>query len=133
MVAELPISTLIRWVHALPQCIHICNLLETFTLVHSGTSEQHKDCRQASQKGDKSDIVTFVEWLQAHPPFDRHDPDILCSIASGIVADESVNCDNALELGKSSMEKMIGKHYFDATLRQKEKVKAIAAMKNIIK
>ena len=64
-------GTLTRWVHALPQCVPICNALETFTSVHSGTSEQHKDLRPACQSRDKSYLYCFVHWLEAHPPFGR--------------------------------------------------------------
>ena len=58
-------STLTRCVHALPQCVRICNALETFTSVHSGTSEQHKDLHPASQSRDKSDLDCFVHWIWA--------------------------------------------------------------------
>ena len=33
-------STLARWVHPLPQCVPICEALESFASVHSGTSVQ---------------------------------------------------------------------------------------------
>ena len=126
-------STLTRWVHALPQCLPICNALETFTSVHSGTSEQHKDLRPAGQSRDKSDLDCFVHWLEAHPPFVRHESDILFSVATGIVADVSVNCDNALQISQCSMKTMIGKTYSELTLHRKDKVKSLAAMYNTIK
>ena len=126
-------STLTRWVHALPQCIPICNALETFTSVHSGTSEQHKDLRPASKSRDKSDLYCFVHWLEAHLPFVRHESDILFSDATGIVADVFVNCDNALQIGQCSMKKMIGNAYSELTLHRTDKVKLFAAMNNTIK
>ena len=70
-------STLARWVHSLPQCVPICDALESFTSVHSGTSDQHRDLRPASQSRDMSDLCIFVQWLEAHPPFVTHEPDIL--------------------------------------------------------
>ena len=126
-------STLTRWVHVLPQCVSICNTLETFTSVHSGTSEQHKDLRPVSQSRDKSDIDCFVHWLEAHPPFVRHESDILFSVATGIVADVSVNCGIALQIGQCSMKKMIGNACSEFTLHRKDKVKSLATMNNTIK
>ena len=85
-----------------------------------------------SQSRDKSDLDCFVHWLGAHPPFVRHESDILLSVATGIVADVSVNCDYALQIGKCSLKKMIGKTYSESTLHRKDKVKALAAMNNTI-
>ena len=125
-------STLTRWVHALPQCVPICNALETFTSVHSGTSEQHEDLRPASQSRDKSDLDCFVHWLEAHPLIVRQESDILFSAATGIVEDVSVHCDNAIQIGQCSMKKLIGKTYSELTLHRKDKVKSLAAMNNTI-
>ena len=48
-------STLTKWVHALPRCASICDALEQFTGVHTGTSELHKDLRQSTQARDIKD------------------------------------------------------------------------------
>ena len=37
-------GTLTKLVHALPRSISICDALEQFTGVHTGTSEKHKTC-----------------------------------------------------------------------------------------
>ena len=126
-------STLARWVHSLPQCVPICDALESFTSVHSGTSDQHRDFRPASQSRDISDLCIFVQWLDAHPPFVTYEPDILFSLATGIVADGSVNCDDALHIGQCSMKKMTGKAFSEVTLRRKDRVKSLAAMRNTVK
>ena len=56
----------------------------------------------------------------------------LFSVTTGIVADVSVNCDNALHIGQCSMKKIIGKAYSELTPHRKEKVKSLAAMYNTI-
>ena len=124
-------STLTKWVHALPRCVPICNALERYTSVHSGTSEQHKDLRPASKLKDNTDLSRFTQWLEAYPPFVL-DLGLLVNIATGIVADSSVNCDNAVQIGQSAMIKMTGKTYANITLHCKEKVKPFSAMKNTI-
>ena len=50
---------------------------------------------------------------------------------TGIVADVSVNCNNALQIGQCSIKKMIGKAYSELTLHRKDKVKLLAAMNKI--
>ena len=52
-------STLTRWVHSLPPCVPICDALETFTSVNSGTSEQHKDLSPASQSMDNLILIVL--------------------------------------------------------------------------
>ena len=69
---------------------------------HTATSEQHKDLRSSTQAKDKTDYDVFIQWLQARPPFAGYQPDRLVSISSGVVADTSVNCDNAVQSGQAA-------------------------------
>ena len=115
-------STLTKWVHALPRCAPICDALEQFTGVHTGTSEQHKDLRQSSQARDIKDRGIFEGWLHAHPPFAGYEADRLVSVATGIVASESVNCDRAVEIGSKAASDMTGKKFTDVSLRRNDKV-----------
>ena len=126
-------STLTKWVHSLPKCVPLCNALENFAAVHSGTSEQHRELRPSSEARDNTDLNHFVQWLEAHPPFTPLQPDLLVSIATGIVADSSVNCDSAIQVGETAMKRMTGKTYAEVKLHRKDKVKSLGAMKNIIK
>ena len=57
----------------------------------SASSEQHKDLRAATQIRDTTDLNTFIQWLDAHPPFAQHESGLLVSIATGIISDSSVN------------------------------------------
>ncbi|KAG1715034.1 hypothetical protein GQR58_000608 [Nymphon striatum] len=88
----------------------ICDALEQFTGVHTGTSEQHKDMRQSNQSRDNKDRGIFFGWLQVHPTFVGYEKDRLVSLSTGIVADTSVNCDNAVELGLNAASEMAGKN-----------------------
>lgn len=129
-------STLTRWVLALPLCVPICNALEEFAGPNTNTSEQHKEhkeSRPAQQKRDSSDLNCLIEWLKAHPPFEGKLCDQLVSLSTGIVADDSINCDVAATVGQASMEAMVGTPYADIKLKRKDKVKSIAAMKNTVK
>ena len=96
-------------------------------VVHTGTSEQHKDLRQSTQSRDSKDRSVFVAWLQDHPPFAGYHADQLVSLSTGIVADASVNCDDAVEIGQRAASEMSGKKFRDIKLRRKDKVVTIGA------
>ena len=126
-------STLTKWVHALPRCVPICNALENFTCVQSGTSEQHKDLRPSSERRDNTDLSLFLQWLEEHSPFVDCQPELMVSISTDIVADSSVNCDDAVQVGQNAIAKMMGKTYAKLTLRRKDKVKSFGAMNNTVR
>ena len=127
-------STLSKWVHAMPRCIPICNALEDFTAVHTSTSEQHKDLRASTEMRDNSDTIRFEQWLHVHSPFKEQVTDDLVSLVNGVVADGSVNCDDAIiSIGQRARSKMIGHPYGDITLHRKDKVNSLGSMKNTIK
>ena len=126
-------STLTKWVHALPRCVPICNALDNFTCVQSGTSEQHKDLRPSSERRDNTDLSLFLQWLEAHSPFVDCQPELMVSISTGIVADSSVNCDDVVQVGQTAIAKMMGKTYAKLTLRRKDKVKLFGVMKNTVR
>ena len=102
-------GTLTKWVHALPYCVPVCDALEKFTGVHSATSEQHKDLRSSPQPKDSKDYDVFMQWLEIHPPFAGYQPDHLVSIATGVIADTSINCDNAVQIGLAAAYMITGK------------------------
>lgn len=51
-------STLVEWVHSLLRCISICDRLEQFTIVCTGTSDQHKYMRQSAQARDNENMFS---------------------------------------------------------------------------
>ena len=124
---EITDNTLTKWVHALPRCVPICNSLENFTCVQIGTSEQHKDLRPSSERRDNTDLSL------SESPFDDCQPELMVSISTDIVADSSVNCDDAVQVGQTAIAKMMGKTYAKLTLRRKDKVKLFGAMKNTVR
>ncbi|KAG1676667.1 Zinc/cadmium resistance protein [Nymphon striatum] len=77
-----------------------------FAGVRTGTSEQHNDMRLSNQSRYNKDCGIFVGWFQVHPQFVGYDTDCLVSLSTGIVADTSVDCDNAVELGLKAASEM---------------------------
>lgn len=99
--------------------------------MHTATSEQHKDLRSSTQATDKKDYEIFLQWLQAHPPFAGYQPDRLVSISTGVVADTSVNCDNAVQIGQAAACKLTGKQFTEITLHRSDKVKTMGDKNSI--
>lgn len=128
---EITDSTLTKWVHSLPYCIPVCDALEKFTGVYSASSEQHKDLRPSTQAKDRKDCDVFVHWLNLHPPFAGYQPDRLVSVASGVIADISVNCDNAVQIGLAAASRMTGMRFTEVTLHRKDKVKTMGDKNSI--
>ena len=118
-------STLTKWVHAMPHCLPVCNALEKFAGVHACTSEQHRDLRQSTQRADTKDYNVFCQWLETHPPFAGYQTDRLVSISTGVVADKSINADDALQIGQTAASKITGKQFTEITLHRSDKVKTM--------
>ena len=96
-------STIAKLVHSMPAASRVIDAMETFSGVACVTSEHHVDLRESNQRRDHADTATFVTWLNLHNPFQRASP-LLAFLASGIVANAAVNCDDALFVGEASMK-----------------------------
>ena len=70
------------------------------------TSEQHKDSTQSRIKRDTEDTYKILNTLSALNPFGP-DPS-LRGLVSGLVAHESVNVDDAKEVGELILKSMVG-------------------------
>ena len=88
---------------------------------------------ESSERRDNTDLSLFLQWLEAHSPFVDCQPELMVSISTGIVADSSVNCDDAVQVGQTAIAKMMGKTYAKLTLRRKDKVKSFGAMNNTVR
>ena len=74
-------------------------------------SEQHKELGPSRQTKDNEDVDCFIEWFTSHSPFEARPADMLVSLSTGVIADNTVNCDNAWTVGIGSEEDMIGKTF----------------------
>lgn len=63
-------SSLTKWIHAFPQCIPICDILESFANIHIRL-HLNSTCqlRVISQRRDHDDFATFLQWFKVHSPF----------------------------------------------------------------
>lgn len=130
-------STLSQWVGAVPLCIPICEALEELSGMRCETSDQHSlhkdhaELRQARQTQDDADRNRLVGWLKSHNPFEYRDK--LVSIFTGVEADSSINCDNAVTIGSEQHTQMMGQNYADLKLQKKKRVQPLSAMRATVK
>ena len=68
-------------------------------------------------------IDCFIEWLEAHPPFQSRPTTMLVSLSTGLIADGSVNCDDALRVGLNSQKDMVGQNFAEVKIHRKNRVK----------
>ena len=104
------------WVLSMPVCASINETMQKFTGVSYETSDQHKDVSAARQARDVSNTVDLIDYLNERDPFIQNDS--LFNIANGMTAQESVNVENAREIGVKIVESMAGKSTDEFTFRK---------------
>ena len=52
--------------------------------------------------------------LQAYPPLAGYEADHLVSLSTGLVADDCVNCENAIEICQKATSGMTGKKFSES-------------------
>ena len=105
-------STHAKAINVLPQTVPICDSLELFCGVHSGTSDQHTDLRATATARDSRDAVTFCNYFTSHPPFAYGGKccDNLINIATRVVIPKCSNADCAVELGTEAAAHLAGQN-----------------------
>ncbi|KAE8743752.1 hypothetical protein FOCC_FOCC009627 [Frankliniella occidentalis] len=125
-------SVLAKWIDGIPHCIPICNALESFCSIRSCKSEQHVELRDSRMERDLVDLGKFAEWFETHPPFQERPHDQLVSLSTGLIADKTVNCDSALEIGIDCMKSMVDNNFCDVKLRRSKQVKPLSSMSTAV-
>ena len=92
---------------------------------HHATSDQHEELRKLRIKRDYDDLQKLQIWLNNHNPYDP-ERNQLQSLATGIVADEPVDCD---EIQKS----LDGISLAKATVKRSDRVVTLGMSKNTVK
>ena len=124
-------SVLSRWVLSMPSCTELTRNFEEFCGIKFETSEQHVDLRKANRLRDNSDASKLTEWFTLHHPFPQSHE--LMSISTGVIGNETINCDAAVATGTASMNKLVGKTFGEVTLHRKDRVLPLAAVNSSVK
>ncbi|CAC5375557.1 unnamed protein product [Mytilus coruscus] len=107
------------WLMSMPVCAEINQAMQDLSGVGYCASEQHKDETRARQKKDTEDIQTLVTFLKSRNPFIEPEVDrSLRNIETGVIADKTVNVDDAKKVGTCIIQEIVGKNISDHTFRR---------------
>ena len=112
----------VSWLLSMPACTSINSAMQEFTGTAYETSEQHKDVLPARVKRDEKDTRALLLFLQERDPFANDTS--LRSIATGVVAESTVNADCAKEAGNIILAKMVSKNPVDFIFKKKDQAVA---------
>jgi hypothetical protein len=110
------------WVLSTPACAEINSAMQDFTGTTFTTSEQHKETTSARMTKDSNDVQNLLQYLTQRNPFSTDGPKSLRSIATGVTAHASVNCDTAQHVGQQIMQSMKDQKVVEYTFRKKDQV-----------
>ena len=123
--------SLTKFVLAQPLCWKVCTALEKMVGASSGTSEQHVELRESRRGRAHADLSKILKWFDMHSPFERND-ELLVSLSTGVVADHTINCDLAKELGLNGVRDIVGNNFHEVKIKRKNKVLPLSAMSGTI-
>ncbi len=124
-------SVLSRWVLGMPGCYELGHRFEEFCGTDITSSEQHVDHRKSRQLRDGQDAGKLVDWFTLHPPLP--DSSELMSIGTGVVGDETINCDSAVKVGRDAMTKMTGMTFGKVKLHRKDRVLSLTTVSSSVR
>jgi len=124
-------SVLMKWTQNMSAVNEVCQSLEDFCSLSMIFSEQHVELRSAIMKRDNSDTEKLNNWLSSYYPFSECK--VIMSIFSGQIGDDSINCHEAVEIGRVAMESIVGKHFSDVSLKRSSRVLTLATLNSSIK
>ena len=120
--------TEIQCLVSMPAFADVSHSMQEFTQVSCNTSEQHKDSSQSQRdtvQWDTEDTYKILNTLYDLNPFGP-DPS-LRSLVSGLVAHESINVDDAKEVGQLIVKSMIGKSVTSVSFEPKKEAVTLAS------
>ena len=90
----------------MPVCIALSNSLLDKVNIEYSTSEQLVELRELRKRRDNNDTEKLVDWLFAHSSFPQC-PELI-AINSGIKAGDTINSDQAVKVGITTIIKIVG-------------------------
>ena len=112
------------WLLSMPSCVNVTHSMQELTGVCCNTSEQHKDSTQSRIRRDTEDTCKILNILSDLNPFGP-DPS-LRGLVSGLTAHDSVNVDEAKEVGELILKSMVGKRVTSVSFEKKKQAVTLA-------
>ncbi|GBO14377.1 hypothetical protein AVEN_214168-1 [Araneus ventricosus] len=123
--------TLTKRILAMPIVTIVSQQVEDFCGLSFATSEHHAEARDSRILCDNANILKLVGWLEFQNPFAVSD--FVISISSGIMGDETINCDRDFACGNSSMSCIVGKNFKEVKLVRENRIKSLQGLKYKVK
>ena len=123
------------WVLTLNYSASIHDAMTNLTGIVTKSSEQHIDLRASRRKQDNEHGLKFTAWLQERNPFSFQDEN-LHSLSTGVISmtsKDSVNCEEAEELGLKIQTELDNISLSSATIKRKNQIKPLSSLLNTIK
>ena len=116
------------------ECARYHDAMCSLTKIQHVTSEQHVDLGQSRKQRDFTDLQKILTWFQyqSHDPFDPSRPQ-LQALDSGLVANDSVNCDDVEAVGNRLQEKLDGMSVNKASIKRKVQALTLTTLKTSVK
>ncbi|CAH0552820.1 unnamed protein product [Brassicogethes aeneus] len=124
-------SVLTKFVLTMIILVEVCNEIEDFCNVSFATTEQHIDSREYRIIRDVADLQILQTFFNRYDPFPQTDN--IMSIFSGIFASNSVNCHEAYEEGKKSLQAIVGINFGSVKIKRKNKVLSLQTVQSSVK
>ncbi|CAG2249307.1 unnamed protein product [Mytilus edulis] len=122
-------SQRLLWLLSMPQCSQMNEAMQKLTDVNYNTSEQHKELGKSRIDQDKKDVQIFKSFLGERNPFSS---DInLRNIETGTLADEKVNVERSVDIGKEILKSMEDQYADDFVFKKNKQVVTLASKTNI--
>ena len=108
--------------------------LRQLTDTYTGTwSHQHREIKPTRVKKDSEDMQKMLSFLQTHNPFTPTTDNVLVNIATGVVASDQVNVDEALIVGRKIHDSITNKTFSQVSLKRKKQAVTFAVAKKALR
>ena len=122
------------WIYSMHATAGYHDALSTLTKNQNKTSDQHQDLGKSRLQRDYNDLQKLITWLdhQSHNPFDANRTN-LQALDSGVIADESVTCDDAENIGMMIQQSLDNVMLSQASIKRSKQATTFAGLKPSIK
>jgi len=125
-------SVRILWLQSMHSCAGIHNALSEITSNKHSSSDQHEEMGQTRIQRDFDDLQKVFQWFETNNPFDSNRVE-LQSLSTGLIADETINCDEVENVGQRIQSQIDGLTVAKASIKRKDQVKSLASLKNAVR
>ena len=122
-----------KWLLSAHIVANYSEALRDLTGVKTGTwSEQHREMRMSQRQEGHQHLRKFIDFFEIHNPFSDSCSE-LKNVATGVIASVKVNVDDAVDIGKSILNKINGKSVGKVSFKKADQAVTFASMRKSVK